>query len=63
LYRSLAKLGLSPHRVTDEDWLAFLRLYLAEAPDLGLSADELLGRCEREVERHRLWWRLTRQPS
>lgn len=63
LYRSLAKLGLSPHRVTDEDWLAFLGLYLAEAPDLGLSADELLGRCKREVERHRLWWRLTRQPT
>jgi tetratricopeptide (TPR) repeat protein len=59
LYRSLCKLGLVPDPVRDERWLDALKAYLADAPDLDMTPDELLARCHRDTERHRLWWRLT----
>ncbi len=59
LYRSLCKLDLAPAPVSDERWLDALETYLADAPSLDMTPDDLLARCHRETERHRLWWKLT----
>ena len=59
LYRSLHKLGLAPEPVGDDDWRAFYDAYADGDATLLGQADRLLGRCHRELARHRFWWRLT----
>lgn len=59
LYRSLHKLGLAPEPVGDDDWAAFYRVYSEDDETLRSEAERLLARCHRELERHRLWWRVT----
>jgi tetratricopeptide (TPR) repeat protein len=59
LYRSLHKLGLAPAPVGDADWGAFYRAYAADDRSLLDRAEAVMGRCRRELARHRFAWRLT----
>jgi len=62
LYRSLHRLGLAPQPVSDADWLAFHAAYAAGDPTLEGQAQAVLGRCHRELARHRLWWKVAGTP-